>query len=250
MKSRFPAACLSAFVLLFLERPSVHALSVRIFGEVPGVSASTEVINDGDVLDLNPAAGSISFNLADAAMGYSVSGTIHETPGSIDLGVGPGLTLTDFTVSGTAPRDARGLIGFETSVPAFGSGLLFANTHLSGTYTGVDPVTDIKRFTAAAFTPVGWQLTGNLNPPPASDGAEILENSSSPNFETPVSGIRGELEFTMVNGQGFDLPSSASISFNGANVAPVPDSTSFAVTALLLSSLVCWHGRTRGRRKK
>jgi hypothetical protein len=72
---------------------------------------------------------------------------------------------------------------------------------------------------------------------------DFNQSSSSPNFETPVTELRGVLEFAAGNGERFRLPDSASISLRSSAVIAVPDSDPTPWIVILFAGMALWHAR-------
>jgi hypothetical protein len=244
MKSFLGPAILGALGLVVGQPALVHAInfSVTISGPTPDAPVE-HTIHDNDSDDLDPDEREIRFNFSSPSLGYTISGLALESPGSLAVDGSIGLTLTDLTVTGTAPLAfGRIVANSDLEAPYSPGGPLFGQVHLSGSYARSSTSTDIKAFVAQVETPIGLQLVGVVNPPDASMGLTIDEDSPlTQNFEPTIFGLTATLEFTVANGQGFNLPVSAS--FSVAPPQPVPESSSFGAAAAVLAGLMLWRSR-------
>ena len=249
MKSLIRPAALGALAFVAVQPVSIQALnfSVRISGPTAVGPAVDRIIFDGSGSDLDPAIGRIRFDFSTgpADLGYTVTGLAIESPGSLTVDGAIGLTLTDLTVTGTFPAGAFGSISAHSDLaaPYSPGGPLFGQAHLTGSYlAGSGSSTDIKNFAGEVFTPIGWQPVGILNPPDASLGLPIdLHSPLTQNFEPTIFRMRATLDFNMINGEGFNLPTSASFSVAGPKPKPIPDSNSIVMLAATFAALILSH---------
>ena len=250
MKSFLRPAIWGALGFVVGQPALVHAInfSVTISGPTSGAPTFNRTILDNSPADLDPDLGEIGFNFSSPELGYTISGLALESPGSLTVDGSVGLTLTDLTVTGTAPLAfGRIVANSDLAAPYSPGGPLFGQVHLSGSYlAGSSASTDIRAFVAEVETPIptptGFQLVGVVNPPDASMGLTIDQLSPlTQNFEPTILGMRATLEFTVANGQGFNLPASAS--FSVAPPQPVPESSGFGMAAAVLAGLMLWRSR-------